>query len=128
MVDLKRYFFKLFTFSTIIFLLSVAFALSVNETMISNVFYFFTPYFLLAGMLFRYLLYVASKGSTQQFPVMYTAISMGRLLFSILLLVGYSLLFREDAYRFMIGFFVFYIFFTSYEIFLLFRSIHKVRK
>lgn len=123
MIDLKGYFFKLLVFSAIVFLLSIVFAVLVDKSLISKAFFFFVPYFLVIAMLTRYLLFIASKRNGKRFSMMYTAISMARLLWSIFIMIGYSLLFREDAYPFMISFFVFYILYTSYEVFLLFHSV-----
>ena len=125
MIDLKRYFFKLLIFSAILFLLSIAFAILADGSLISKAYFFFIPYFLLVGMFSRYLLSIASKRNGMHFSMMYTAISMGRLLLSIFILIGYSLIFREDAYPFMIGFFIFYLLYTSYEVYLLFHSVKK---
>jgi hypothetical protein len=125
MTDLKRYLRKFTVFSAIIFLLSIFFAVIADTSLISKAYYYFVPYFYVFGILNRYLLHIAQKHNGLRFSLVYLGISMGRLLLSIVILVGYSMVFREDAYPFMIGFFIFYLLFTTYEIILLQRTINR---
>ncbi len=125
MTDLKRYFQSLIIFSAIVFVLSIVFVLLVDKSLISKAYYFFVPYFLATGMLYRYVLFLVSKGNGKRQSIVYLGLSMGRLIFSIMILVVYSLTFREDAYPFMIGFFVFYMLYTLFEIILLHKTIHQ---
>ncbi len=122
MTDLKRYFLSLTIFSAILFVISIVFVMLVDKSLISKAYYFFVPYFLATGMLYRYVLFLASKRNSQRYSFAYLGLSMGRLIFSIIILIAYSLAFREDAYPFMIGFFVFYVLYTSFEIILLHKT------
>ncbi len=123
MTDLKRYLLKFSVFSAILFLLSIVFAVIADSALISRAYYFFVPFFYVFGLFNRYLLNIAHKHNGKRFSLVYMGISMGRLLISIFIMVGYSLVFRDDAYPFMIGFFIFYLLFTTFEIILLQRTI-----
>jgi hypothetical protein len=123
MTDLKRYLLRLTVFSTILYIVSIVFAVIADQSLISKAYYFFVPFFYIFAIINRYLLIVARKNNGKRFSLVYLAISIGRLIISIFILIAYSLLFREDAYQFMIGFFVFYLLFTTYEIVLLQKTL-----
>lgn len=124
MFDLKDSFRRFAVFSAIAFLLSLAFSLVVNRHYVSDVFLYLVPFFFITGLLTRWALYSPTRFNGKKFSVIYIIITMVRLIFYLLIMVGYSLMFRADAYAFMIAFFVLYVFFAIFEIF----EVYKVLK
>lgn len=125
MIDLKGYIIRLSIFSAILFVLSLMFFFIADEKLLSDVFLLFVPFFLFAGVLTRMILVKASKNNGTRFSLAYLAGSIGRLIIFGMLMILYAMFFREDAYPFMIAFFIYYLFYAFFDVILLHRSMHK---
>ncbi len=122
MTDLKAYFRKFSIFSTLLFILSVAFYVIADKKLVSPVLPLMVPFFYLISGLSRIAMHKASRKNSQRFSLAYIALTMFRLMFYVIIMVAYSIFIRHDAYPFMISFFTFYVFFTTYEI----TDLHKI--
>jgi hypothetical protein len=103
-------------------MLSVVYYMIVDKRFVSNVLPLIVPFFYLAGLLSRLAMHKASQKNSQRFSLVYISLTMFRLMFYLIIMVAYSIFIRHDAYPFMISFFTFYVFFTSYEII----DLHKI--
>ncbi len=125
MINLRRYNQSLLVFSTGLFFLAVLFAHLAGDSVVSDVFYFFVPFFLLAGLLAGILISRGLKQGHRAFTQVYLGISMGRFFLYLILLIGYSMMFRHDATQFIVGFLVFYLLFSFFEVNYLYHSLRK---
>lgn len=119
MINLKRFFIIFLLYSTGIFFLALLFTLLAPEHMVSEVTLLMPPFFLLIVMVSRKIFSTIVKKNLPRFSVVFIAISGFRLLLYVALLVAYSLVFPHDAVPFIVSFFVFYLLFTSLEVYLL---------
>ncbi len=72
----------------------------------------------------RLILRAAIKNDDKRFSQFFLAITVFRFLLYLAMLLAYSFSFREDAVRFIISFFTFYIYFTVIEVFYIYRELH----
>ncbi len=125
MTSLRQYYFKLLLFSSLLFACAFVFARVSDERLVSDVFYLFVPFF--AGVSFL-TAYMHQKGMEQKargFAHLFIGVTMARFFFFLLIMVTYSLLFRDDAARFIVWFMVFYLFYTFFEVMSHFRAVRK---
>lgn len=125
MIDLKGYIIRLSLFSAILFVLSLLFFLLADKKFLSDVFLLFVPFFFFTGILTRIILVKASKNNGTRFSLAFLAGSIGRLIVYGILMILYAMFSREDAYPFLITFFVFYLFYAFFDVIMLQRSMHK---
>lgn len=125
MIDLKGYLLRFSVFAAVLFLVSIIFSLVADKRLVSEAILFIVPFFYLAGVLSRFIIYRAAQKNNKKASLTYLATSTGRLFFYILIIVVYAFIFRHDAYPFMIAFFCFYVPFTSFEIISLYKSLHS---
>lgn len=125
MTNLRRYNQSLLVFSAGLFFVAVLFARFAGDSVVSDVFYFFVPFFLLAGLLAGTLISRGLKQGHRGFTQVYLGISMGRFFLYLTLLIGYSMMFRHDATQFIIGFLAFYLLFSFFEVYCLYHSLRK---
>jgi L-asparagine transporter-like permease len=124
MINLRPYDRTLIVFSAVLLLLSVAFSWLVNEKFVSDVFLLFVPFFFLICLLTRMVLIKQSGNDPKQFSRLYMGVTISRFYLYLAILLVYSLVFKHDAAPFIIGFFVFYILFTIFEVIMTYRMIH----
>ena len=125
MTNLRRYYLRLLLFSVLLAAAALFFARIADEWLISDAYLFFAPFFLGSGMLSAYVQQKSLSGRARGFANAFVGLTMTRFFFYLMIMVGYSLLFRADASRFIIWFMVFYLCYTSFEVFSLFRTIRK---
>ena len=122
MNELKGYVLRFSLFTGLLFFLSILFYFFADKRFVSDVFLFIVPFFFLTGLLSKFILLQAAKKNEQQFALVSMAFSLIRLLFLVIIMVIYSLLFRNDAYPFMIAFFTFYLLFKAFDVILVYKS------
>lgn len=125
MINLKRYYYRLLVFSSLLFLATVLFAILAADWMVSDACLFFVPFFHGVGMLTARMHKQSLGRRARGFAQTFVGVTMSRFFFYLFVMVGYSMIFRADAARFIIWFMVFYMFYTIFEVFSLFRTIRK---
>ena len=115
MVDGFKKFVRAFTvFSVAILLLSLAIYLWVPQLPISPAY----PYVVL---FFYRILNKARQNRISKFANAYMLVNFGKLILFILIILVYAYLNRSDAVSFIITFFVYYVLFTTFEIYSLLK-------
>lgn len=125
MTDNKAYITRFSSFSAIIFLLSLLFCFLASDKYVSDAYLFIVPFFYLAGLTSRLILLRIARKNEKRFSLAFLANSTGRLLFFSMIIIVYAMLFRHDAYPFMIAFFVHYVIFSLFEIVSVYKSMHQ---
>lgn len=125
MTDLRQYYFRLFFFSALLFAGAFVFARVSDERLVSDVYYLFVPFFAGVSFLTAYLHQKGMERKARGFTHFFIGVTMSRFFFFLVIMVAYSILFRDDAARFIIWFMVFYLFYTFFEVISLFRAARK---
>ena len=89
---------------------------------IDRVTYFQILYFFLVTLIFHTGLLRSSKGRPQEFVRYYMASTTGKLLLHVVVILGYSFINRQDSFRFIVVFLVYYIAFTAFETITVFKK------
>jgi cobalamin biosynthesis protein CobD/CbiB len=125
MTNLRRYYIRILIFSFLLFLAAIVFARLSADWLVSDAYLLFVPFFLGVGILTGFLHKKSLQQKDSNFTQWFMGITMARFFFYLVIMVGYSLLFREDAAKFIVWFMVFYLFYSSFEVLSLFRSVRK---
>jgi len=124
MVNLRRYYVRFLLFSLAVFLAALLFYV-LAKPYASRVFLWYVPFFMGSGFASMYLIHLGLRKPDPGFTQVFLGVTMLRFFLYLALLVAYSLVFREDAIRFILGFLAFYFLFTFFEVGMLFRSVRK---
>jgi hypothetical protein len=120
----RRFIFYLVGFTILAFLLTALFYWLAPAYMISRVLFLIPLFYFLVVLISQFILYRLAAGNNQKFTQTFIAITVGRLLLYLAIVLVYSFLVRDDAVRFIISFFVFYFLFTVLEIGFMYRELH----
>lgn len=127
MTDLRQYYFRLLFFSALLFAGAFVFARVSDERLVSDVFYIFVPFFAGVSFLTANLHQKGMERKARGYTHLFLGITMSRFFFFLMIMVAYSLIFRNDAVRFIVWFMVFYLFYTLFEVISHFRA-HRKRE
>ena len=119
---MKKYLLLILPFSLIILALTWWAGEQFFPNKVDRVTYFQILYFFLVTLIFHAGLLRSSKGRPQEFIRYYMGSTTGKLLLHVVVILGYSFINRQDAFRFIIIFLVYYIFFTFFEAVVVFRQ------
>lgn len=72
--------------------------------------------FFLAGSIVSFKILYKKANEPQKFVTGFLAHSIIRLMLYLIVIVSYAILYREDAIKFIIGFFILYLIFTVFEV------------
>ena len=122
---LKGYLPVFSAYSALIFILSLIFYLVADKRLVTDALLYMAPFFFSIGLTGRLIMHLAQKINGKKLALAFLVLSTVRLLLFILLIIFYALLFRDDAYPFMITFFIFYFLFTPFDIISIYRSLKK---
>ncbi len=125
MTSLRQYYFKLFIFSSLLFACAFVFARVSDERLVSDVFYLFVPFFAGVSFLTAYIHQIGMERKARGFAHLFIGVTMSRFFFFLVIMVTYSIIFRDDAVRFIVWFMVFYLFYTFFEVIFHFRAVRK---
>jgi hypothetical protein len=125
MASLRRYYFRLFLFSLLLFAGSIVFAHLAGSRMVSDVHYLFVPFFTAVASLAAYMHHKSLGRKHGGFTHFFVGITMARFILFLLIMVAYAIIFRDDAARFIIWFMVFYLLYTFFEMGSLYRMVRK---
>lgn len=124
MGGLKRYVFYLGVLTAVTLVIAIFFSLLAPGHLVSPALIPIIIFFFLVLLASRYFLMRVSGKSAQKFTQTFLAISVARFLLYLAIIITYSFLLRDDAVRFIISFFVFYLVYTVFEISYLYRDLH----
>lgn len=88
---------------------------------------FLFVFFIAVTLIVHLILLNVAKKKTGGFVNLFMLLTFGKLLFFLTIILAYALLNRSDAVRFIISFFILYIFYTAFEV-VLSLSHTKVKK
>lgn len=122
MVDVFKKFVRTFTvFSVIILLLSLAIYLWVPQLPISPAYPYVVLFFYGITIMVYRVLNKARQNRISRFANAYMLVNFGKLILFIIIILVYAYLNRSDAVSFIITFFVYYLLFTTFEIYSLLK-------
>ncbi|MBW6498511.1 MAG: hypothetical protein K0B09_09000 [Bacteroidales bacterium] len=124
MEALKRFVLFLGVITLLAMIASVFFKWLAPAHMVSSVLLFIPLFYFVILFFSKLILQHVSSKDDRKFTQTFLAISVFRFLLYLAVLIAYSLLFPNDAVRFIISFFVFYFLFTVFEISYLYRDLH----
>lgn len=119
-----KFFVYLVIFTILAYLLAFVFLWLTPQTMHSSVLLLIPSFFFVVLTGSRLVLRAAQKIADTRFSQYFMAITVIRFLLYLTVLLAYSLIFREDAVRFIISFFSFYFYFTIIEVFYIYGELH----
>ncbi len=125
MTRLRPFFVRYALFTAGLILLTLGFIRYAPATYIPKGLVFYPLFFFLMGSLSRYFLHLSLKKSAARFSSTYMILSVGRMLFYLLLIVITAIWISPGSTTYIIAFLAFYILYTVYEISDLYRTLHK---
>lgn len=89
---------------------------------------FLIPFFLSVTLIVHYILLKSHSKRPARFVASFMATVFIKLLFYLVVMVAYVFLFKEDAVRFMITYFIFYVCFMIFEVLELTRYSRRIQE
>ena len=123
-MDQKRFFIIFVPFALVLFGLSVLFARLAPQNLVSQALLLMVPFFFIVVTASRIIFSTIVKNKPKLFTNTYFAITVFRFLLYLGIIIGYALIFPQDAAPFIISFFFFYFLFTSLEVASMYRELH----
>ncbi len=121
----RRYIRQLTAYATLLFLLQLLFVWLVPGRFVSDVFFWFVPFFYLLSLLSWMFLSRKIKSKPPGFSSAFLSVTLIRFMLYAGLLLFYSFSFPDDAIPFIITFFIFYFFFTMHEVFSVYNLLRR---
>lgn len=115
-------------FTVFVVLLALGIFALIHAEYYTPVFPFMVLFFLSVSLTGHYFLFKALHKRPAKFVHRFMLITTGKLFIFLLVMVSYALVFRQDAARFIITFFILYVLYTTFEIFSILRLSRKTER
>ncbi len=127
-INLTSFLRQLTTLSLLLFAVYGVFALLMPGKYVPAWSWTIVPYFYLVVLLSKYLLYWLTGKKMNGLGVQFVSVNIVRFAIYVATLLTYAFVFPDDAVSFIVTFFVFYFFYTIYEVVFLYRELRTNRK
>jgi hypothetical protein len=107
---------RLFIFSLIIGVIAFAISYFLPKTLITPALPYLFPFFFAVTLIIHYLLLKAYERRHSRFITSFMLVIFLKLFFYLSIMVVYVLINKTDAMRFIITYFIFYVFYTTFEV------------
>ncbi|MCK5840036.1 MAG: hypothetical protein KAG99_09305 [Bacteroidales bacterium] len=107
---------RLFAFSLILGIIAFAISYFLPKTLLTPTLPYLFPFFFAVTMIIHYLLLKAYERKHSRFITSFMLVIFLKLFFYLAIMVIYVLINKTDAMRFIITYFILYVFYTSFEV------------
>lgn len=107
---------RLFAFSLIFGIIALSISYFLPKNLLTPTLPYLFPFFFAVTMVIHYLLLKAYERKHSRFMTSFMLVIFLKLFFYLAILVVYVLMNKTDAMRFIITYFIFYVFYTTFEV------------
>ncbi len=107
---------RLFAFSLIFGIIALSISYFVPKNLLTPTLPYLFPFFFAVTLIIHYLLLKAYERKHSRFITSFMLVIFLKLFFYLSIMVVYVLINKTDAMRFIITYFIFYVFYTTFEV------------